>query len=375
MARALIMKKHVWLVLATFLLCMSCLGVRAKDVDEPDTADSELETSSETVEAPPEVPRPELISQHQLQLERLQRAYPEQFRPLQTPYDQAAALYQPANRSPARGWVILLPGSGEAADSAYNIQGLATLLPDSGWHTLSLQAPASAFTAWRVSPAPSPPPAQPETDSEESDEFAEEEVPTVEETAVEDSPDTELLPETQITDETVYAEITAESLADLDEPFAVPLPDDHLVDNETQPPSYSQRVHALLEAAILHATTEPGQHLILLGQHEGAYWVLEHANDQAPQTTAVVLLHPRQPSGDAPTTLPHLIQQHHLPTVDLYNATNAGDQKQARLRLDSSKRNPGSKYQQRAIHQPVKALQQDELLRKTKGWLSLFDVK
>lgn len=339
---------------------------------EPDEPVAEQATDTATAPSPAPVVRPELPSQHSLHLQRLQRAYPDQFRVLDSGNEPAGALYLPANRTPARGWVILLPGYDQPADAAYNIDPLRQLLPQTGWHTLSLQLPAPDFVALKVSTAELPPPAasdesaeqttahEPDTDDEQSDAQpadAEPEPPIDVAEPVDDGP-TDSLPEP-------YADLPDEGSQ----------PEDAAADDA--PVEYAQRVQALLDAAVTMAREQTG-HLVLLGQQEGAYWLLHATASMDNPPDALILLHALQPEQglpDAAPTLEALAGQCRLPVTDYVAPTWAGDAPAARKRLAASQRNPDNQYRLVTLKEPSNYLQQNEVLRRVKGRLILFDAK
>lgn len=319
--------------------------------DQPNGSDNEESEPAASLQTE-ETPRPALRSHHQLELQRLQQAWPKQFRQLDSEHDQAGALYLPANHDEPRGWVILLPGSGQPADTANSINRLRQLLPDAGWHTLSLQLPTTDFVGLHVSPPPEVKPA---------DNSGDEQADTGEPAA---SPDEAAPP--------------SEPSADTEEPGEEtdPVETEAISEEDTaSQPEYAQRMLALIDAAVVMARAKQPQQLVLLGQQEGAHWATLWINEQ--QTEAhdeiLVLLEPRE-AADQPS-LEELIGDINLQIADFYFAHNQGNLDSARQRLNSSKRNPDSRYHQARLHEPAPALREEVLVRRVKSWLTTFDAK
>lgn len=327
------MKRQLTWLLA---LCL-CPLVQAAGKSTPDPAVAEpAGLHAEPVE------RPALRSRDRLQLQRLQQAYPGQFRSLVTAHDETGALYLPANRDKARGWIILLPGSNETADSAFNIDLLRRTLPDSGWHTLSLQVPQENFSGLRISPSPD--------SSVNSQPAGPDDSTSVDSTRTDSSPDEKVTPGNPAKPATAEA---------------------------TNPASLEQRIHAVLDAVMeLTRKEDPEEnHLILLGQHEGAWHLLQWLNQQpAIRADALILLHPRHPDSDS-AELASLAGASNIPVTDYFSSHRQPEVQAARQRLNASKRNPGSNYLQTGLREPASALQQSELVRRMKGHLNKFDAK
>lgn len=349
---------HKWLAWCLFAL----LSIHAAADTPPATENAPAETNTEGQEAQHSVPeRPPLPSRHQLQMERLQHSSPEQFRPLDSPHDEAAALYLPANRFPARGWVILLPGSGQPADTTTHINTLRQILPDSGWHTLSLQLPEPAFTGMHISPPPVP------VASASNEELPADDTPppTAPEAAA--KPDSLESPP-HLPEDTLADNMQAST------PDDAAAPAESTANNTVTQPDYDERILLLLEAAVALAHAEAPEQLILLGQHEGAYWIMRHAASKPELLNALVLLHARQPENASPD-LQQLGGQLVLPVMDYFASWSTEETQAARQRLNSSKRNPDSQYRQTALREPAIPLRESELVRRTKGWLTKLDAK
>lgn len=334
-----------WLIF--FALGSFSSALYANQPNGSDSKESEPAASLQTEETP----RPALRSRHQLELQRLQQAWPKQFRPLTSEHDQAGALYLPANHGEPRGWVILLPGSGQPADAVNSINRLRQLLPDTGWHTLSLQLPATDFIGLHVSPPPEIQPAD-NSDGEQTD-TGEPSVNT-DEAAPSSKPNTEA---EELTEETEPTE--AETINEED---------------TTSQPDHAQRMLALIDVAVTMARADLPRQLVLLGQQEGAHWATLWANEQ--QTEALddvlVLLEPRETPGLP--SLEELIGDISLQVADFHFGLDQGSQDSARQRLNSSKRNPDSRYHQVKLSEPAPALREEVLVRRVKSWLTTFDA-
>lgn len=327
--------------MAAVLLAAFCMFAHAEEAATDSTGEA-----ARAQEPAQDVPRPALRSRHLLELERLQQAYPEQFRRLDGDPEPAAALYLQANRAEARGWVILIPGAAEPADAAFNIERLRRTLPDSGWHTLSLQLPAPVFSALHVSPLP---PAA-DTEAAEDKQPGTEEIPGNHDAATVGSTEPDAVAATPAEDSSDAA--TAGNM---------------------EPPAYSTQILALIDAAVTMATGGQPERLVILGQHEGAYWVMRWADSRDAAADALVLLHARE-AEDSPA-LPELAGRVTLPVADFHAMQDTGSRNAARLRLDSSKRNPDSQYRLTALREPAQVLRESELVRRVKGTLSNLDAK
>lgn len=355
------MKKWLFCLLAGCLLTQ----VWANEITDTPSDNSELSTTTETDNAPtPPIERPALQRWSSLQLQRLQQAYPDEFRAIVADDLDAGALYRPANRTPARGWIILLPGYGQPADSTDTLDLLRRQLPDAGWHSLSLQLPEPEFIALRLStPSVAPAPAADSDtthDAESSDDTsnADDELTADNDTAAADNTDTDTDTDNKPA-ETTLPQSDNKLLA----PVATDMP---------PPADYPTSMQSLLDAAIQMAR-EQSAPLVLLGQREGAYWLLHTACNMPTPPDALILLHPSQPTSGLPAdaaTLAALAGSCKLPITDYYAPAAAGSAKQ---RLDASKRNPDSRYLQVLLKEPVIALQHNEALRRIKGRLILFD--
>ncbi|NLD15854.1 MAG: DUF3530 family protein [Gammaproteobacteria bacterium] len=345
-----------------WMLCLlaGCLLTLARADENTDSTAESSELAAETGDAstaPEPVERPALRSWSNLQLLRLQQTYPDEYRPLTAGDLGAGALYLPANRAPARGWVILLPGYRQPADTADTLDLLRRQLPDAGWHSLSLQLPDPEFMALRVSAPPVPPA---DSDEQHDDENSSDS-PVTDDSGAEH---TDTSPEGE-------PDETGSDLPEAGQSDPEPLAST-AQDTPEPPASYETVMHTLLDAALQMAREQQGP-LILLGQREGAYWLLHTACNLPAPPDALILLHPAQPGSGLPedaASLEALAGACKLPVTDYYAPAAAGT---AKRRLDASKRNPDSRYLQVVLREPVAPLQQNEALRRIKGRLILFD--
>lgn len=325
----------------TLLFALYSLTAVAADSLPAEPAANENEPA---LAAPTPIERPALRSRHQLELQRLQSTFAAQFKPLSSEHDTAGALYLPANHSTAKGLVVLLPGSGQTADDAFNIDALRQTLTNASWHTLSLQMPEPPFHGLHITAPSASSASTPSTESAtQTDEPLE-----ADEAPADERPET--------------ATDAANDSDDADTPTTN--------DNTPPMPEYGARMLALLDAAIEMARQDSPAKLVLLGQAEGAYWVSLWLAEQDPSTAdALILLHAQQPAT-ATQTLPDITGPMKLPIFDLFAAQSVEDSQAARQRLNSSSRNADNQYRQTALHEPAQVLRQSELVRRVKGWLS-----
>ena len=139
-------------------------------------------------------------------------------------------------------------------------------------------------------------------------------------------------------------------------------------------PDYATRILSLLDAAVNMARQEQPKLLILVGQHEGAYWVMRWAEKQeTPTTNAILMLYARQPQAITPS-LDELVGRSSLPIIDYVSKYQHNAIQAARSRINTSKSNPNNRYTQIQLQEPTQVLQHDELKRRVKGWLFHFDI-
>lgn len=296
----------------------------------------------------------------------------EQLITLTTAAEHFSALFLPANRAVAQGVVILLPGLGETFDWPIAIGPLRRKLPDAGWHSLSLnlpEAPREPLTSTAAAPEPVPelirimPPSPAITEPEPiTNEFAdanatiEEDNLEFDEPAVED----ELPGDT----ETLLSEQAATE-ADTPEPAAVavePIPI----------PAYPQRIHDFINAAVDYATSLEARHIVLLGHHERAHWVLDYATQYATATPVrLVLISPRN-SPFVSQSYQDLIRISTLPIADFYYKDVSLEQQAAQQRINASRQAGLTTYHQVALnaHAGPRDIEQELLFRRVKGWLN-----
>lgn len=316
-----------------------------------------LEEAEEAASEVEQLPRPELPSRSQLELQRLQQQYPEQFRPLNGQPD-SAALYLAANSSTPHGWVFLIPDGQLPADNAL-LNNLRHSLADQGWHSLSLQLPNPDFVPLHVSQLPPLP--------ESSEEDAAAEQPEDNQPPVEDSS----LDEDDFSDELIEPadELPPDAdpelvLEDFDFPEEDPWPE------ETSAYLLAAQ-QALDEALVLSKLEQPQSpsRLVLLGQGEGAWhaarWQAQHAVAQ------VLLLIQAKDATEASAPLEQLTGSMTIAIQD-YLPANQAQLPAARARQNAASRTPDQQYQQIVLKEPAHSLQQAEIQRRVKGWLHRF---
>lgn len=354
-----------------FILAAMAAGpLSANAADDVVDSDADAPPATEPVFEP--IPRPAILSRSQLIEQRLQADYGEQYLSLSTTTEAFSGLFLPANRPVAKGLVILVPGLYENADSAANIAALRQLLPDSGWHTLSLNLPDPSFTALSIEGAAMP--LQPLPDDK-----PDAPPPTTDDASaapVEDDAEAEI---DEILDEPLPPDDMPIVMDDpLAEPVFSDLPEAESVDewriDELNTPEYAKRMNAMLAAAIDHgAYTLNAATIVLVAQHEGAYWALSVLSQQRDngKVSAVLLVHPRQPE-QSEHRLAQLSGKLQIPIVDYFSGNQRWARDAAQERRNASRRLAGSQYQQVALHARNQTLQAAELERRVKGWLSQF---
>ncbi|MBM7062219.1 alpha/beta hydrolase family protein [Pseudomonas sp. UL073] len=263
-----------------------------------------------------------------------QRLPGEQQLQLQAGEESFLALWQPANVGTPSGVIVLVPGDGESADWPRAIGPLRRKLPDAGWHTLSLTLPdpQGAVPPVHDSPAAA-------TDAASADASA----PASE--AAETAPASEAA-----ADATAPAGFTAE-----------------------QREAHAQRVLARIRAGIAAAEERQPKTIVLLGHGSGAYWAARYLAEQpSPRIQNLLLVAAEVPEGFTPT-LDSLIPPLKLATGDFFYQDNPGDRRAALQRLQAAKRQQLPAYIQvamKALPGNV-AVEQEQLYRRIKGWLSL----
>lgn len=340
--------------LILLLSCMLALPAQAESLNPLNT---ELE-GSQTLAAAPRSPA---LSANVSAAQNIQLGLnAKQLITLSTPREHFSALFLAANQAQPRGLVILLPGFGETFDWPNTIGPLRRQLPDAGWHTLSLNLPTAPQ---------SEPIYQPFIASTVAEQIiVEPPAPTLSEPS-DDSHDEELHATAELETETVTEEIEAfaeETVAeDSDETALEPPP---LV---TLPPlSHPERIHSFIDAAVTYAQQLQAPKIILLGHHESAYWALNYASLQPEPNKLAIILVAARAQPDANFSYENLISAKTPALADLYYNANQVTVLAAKNRLNASKRADLTNYQQIALTASHPSLEQEQLLRRVKGWLN-----
>lgn len=316
---------------ALFGLCL--LASTMAWAQDPATPDSS--TPADTPPANNErVPLPERSASEAQALE--QRLDKREQQMLQAGSEQFLALWLPANVGDPNGMVILLPGDVENADDALVVGPLRRKFPDSGWHSLSLTLPdpdGDPLPLRDATPAPA-------------------ETSTSEQPA---SPDGETQAPTQ-----------APSEGSTDTPPAELSP-------EARRDTHAERVMARIDAAIEFAKQKDSVHIVLLGHGSGAYWAMRYLNERKPASVHNLLMVAAEvPAGFGPP-LDELVTQLPVAAGDFYYRDQVEDRNAALKRLQASKRAKLPIYIQVAMKALPgnRAVEQEQLYRRLRGWLKL----
>ena len=329
----------------------------------PAAAATPTSTEPATDEAPaaePEAASPTLDERSQVEAKALERQLPPGGQQqLQAGADTFLALWQPANVGEPSGVVILLPGDGESADAPRAIGPLRHKLPDVGWHSLSLTLPDPKD-------APLPPVLplathEPEASAADASAPASEGTPTGEAAAAAATETQPGAPESPADPSTSPAEANA-----------VPAPAP-LLTPEEQSKAHAERVLARIEAGIAFAEQQQATTLVLLGHGSGAYWAARYLAERKPaQVKNLLLVAAEVPAGFSPP-LEELVPGLQLATGDFFYKDQAVDRTAATTRLQASKRQKHPAYIQVAMKALPgnPAVEQEQLYRRIRGWLSL----
>ncbi len=318
----------------------ACLGVSLLFAslahgDDPAPA-TEGATSPPAEAAPPtRAPLPERSDEGASGLERQVPLKEQQM--LKAGDETFLALWRDANVGDPSGIVIIVPGDGESADWPVAVAPLRGKLPDAGWSTLSITLPDPQDT---VPPRLAEPPAS----------------------ASETAPSGEAKPEDK--PEAAPAAAT---------PTPTPAPTAEAApDAETLRKIREQRVLARLDAALGFAKARQAKRIVLLGHGSGAWWAAHYlAERKAPELGGLLMVSAAPPEGYAPP-LEDLVPPLNVGTGDYFYKDVQAERDAALLRLQASKRAKHPTYEQ----VPLKTLpgnreiEQEQLFRRVKGWLS-----
>lgn len=318
---------------------------------------SAADEPTEPAAAPAPVPaeRPALPSRSDTMAADLVHQLPNtEFLSLKGGEEDFVALWRPANVGAPKGVIILVPGEGETADWPRGIGPLRRGLPDHGWHTLSLTLPDSPnltpIASVPVAPTAVPPGEQ--SEAEEADETEEAE-------QADSQPPSEAgyLPEQTAT------------------PPAEPPVGTPEAETSAQPESLkagqAEQIDERIEAALAYARIKQPAAIVLLGQGTGSYWAARYIQQSAPaDVKGLLMIQPRKPdSQDEP--LVQLVSVLQLATGDFFYKDGAGNLSAARERLNASRRINHPSYRQVGLppHTGDRAVDQEKLLRRVRGWL------
>jgi hypothetical protein len=310
------------------LALLLALPALAEQQDSPPSSAAAAETPSE--DAAPE--RPALPERSVSEAQALQQRLDQREQQwLQAGDERFLALWLPANVGEPSGALILLPGDAENADGATAVGPLRRKLPDGGWHSLSLTLPDPNDDA--------PPLRLPE--------------PPVSKTAE------------------AAAAADAEGAGEAETaPSAAP---DSGEDDAARRSAHAQRVMARIDAGIAFARQQQASRIVLLGHGSGAYWAAQYLAERQPEDIHnLLLVAAAVPAGFTPP-LDDLVPQLELATGDFYYKDQAGDRQAALRRLQASKRVKHPTYVQVAMKALPgnRGVEQEQLYRRLRGWLSL----
>jgi hypothetical protein len=253
---------------------------------------------------------------------------------LQAGSDTFLALWKPANTGDPKGAVIIVPGAGETADWPQAVGPLRRQLPDAQWNSLSitlpdLQSEAIAPRVAEVAPAAKPA----ESTSKDSTTAAPIEQVAGGEADVADKPVAE----------------TADEQGNAD----------------------AERIFARIDAAIAYAEQQSARSIVVLGHGTGAYWAARYLSEKQPSQVEKFVMVAAQTPVQAKPALDELAPSLKLPTADIFYMDKPLDRNAALARLQGSKRVKTTAFSQVALKAvPDGKAQQEQLVRRVRGWLS-----
>ncbi|MBH2079079.1 MAG: alpha/beta hydrolase family protein [Pseudomonadales bacterium] len=316
--------------LALPALCLSLILPCAFSVEAADPVPAQTPTEAKPVERQP------LPERSQEEAAALARTIPaEEQQQLQAGDDTFLSLWKPANVAEPKGVVIIIPGAGETADWPQAIGPLRHQLPNAGWSSLSITLPdlQSDVIAPRVLDVP----------------------PTIK------------APDVGSKDSTTAAPIeqAAGGEADVADKVVVDSSEEHAkVDAE--------RIFARLDAAIAYAEQQSAPSIVVLGHGTGGYWAARYMSEKQPSQVERLVMVAVQTPAKAKPELTELTPTLKLPTADIFYMDKPLDRNAALERLQASKRLKTSAFSQVSLKSlPGNAKdQQEQLVRRVRGWLS-----
>jgi len=317
--------------LALPALCLSLILPCAFSVEAADPAPAATDKPAE--EKPAE--RQPLLERSQEEAAALQRKLPAQEQQqLQAGSDTFLALWKPANSAEPKGAVIIVPGTGETADWPQAVGPLRRKLPDAEWSSLSITLPdlqGDAIAPRVIEPADAP--KAPETTSK-------------------DATTAQPIEQAAGGEAEVAEQVVAET-------------------GEEQAKADADRIFGRIDAAIAHAEQQSARSIVVLGHGTGAYWAARFLSErQTPQVEKLVMVDAQAPVKALPP-LAELTPTLKLPTVDIFYMDKALDRNAALERMQASKRLKTSAFSQVALKVlPDKKAEQEQLVRRVRGWLN-----
>ncbi|PWB35230.1 alpha/beta hydrolase family protein [Pseudomonas moraviensis] len=317
--------------LALPALCLSLILPCAFSVEAADPAPAATDKPAE--EKPAE--RQPLLERSQEEAAALQRKLPAQEQQqLQAGSETFLALWKPANSAEPKGAVIIVPGVGETADWPQAVGPLRRKLPDAGWSSLSITLPdlqGDAIAPRVIEPAAAP--KAPETTSK-------------------DATTAQPIEQAAGGEAEVAEQVVAQT-------------------SEEQAKADAERVFGRIDAAIAYAEQQSARSIVVLGHGTGAYWAARFLSErQTPQVEKLVMVDAQAPAKALPP-LAELTPTLKLPTADIFYMDKALDRNAALERMQASKRLKTSAFSQVALKVlPDKKAEQEQLVRRVRGWLN-----
>ncbi|MGF6168045.1 dienelactone hydrolase [Pseudomonas moraviensis] len=317
--------------LALPALCLSLILPCAFSVEAADPAPAATDKPAE--EKPAE--RQPLLERSQEEAAALQRKLPAQEQQqLQAGSETFLALWKPANSAEPKGAVIIVPGVGETADWPQAVGPLRRKLPDAGWSTLSITLPdlqGDAIAPRVIEQAAAP--KAPETTSK-------------------DATTAQPIEQAAGGEAEVAEQVVAQT-------------------SEEQAKADAERVFGRIDAAIAYAEQQSARSIVVLGHGTGAYWAARFLSErQTPQVEKLVMVDAQAPAKALPP-LAELTPTLKLPTADIFYMDKALDRNAALERMQASKRLKTSAFSQVALKVlPDKKAEQEQLVRRVRGWLN-----
>ncbi|WP_426619017.1 alpha/beta hydrolase family protein [Pseudomonas rustica] len=318
--------------LAMPALCLSLILPCAFSVEAADPAPAA--SAEKPAEAKP-VERQPLLERSQEEAAALGRTVPAQEQQqLQAGSDTFLALWKTANTAEPKGAVIIIPGAGETADWPQAIGPLRQKLPDAKWSSLSITLPDLQSDA--IAPRVVEPVAAPKAP----------------ETASKDATTAQPIEQAAGGEAEVADQVAADTV-------------------EEQEKADGERIFARIDAAIAYAEQQSARSIVVLGHGTGAYWAARYLSEkQTAQVEKFVMVDAQTPAKAKPA-LAELTPTLKLPTADIFYMDKALDRNAALERMQASKRLKTSAFSQVALQAlPDKKAEQEQLVRRVRGWLN-----